>query len=122
LDEQLEDILATRDLLTAAQPDEIGVSVSYPLPGTKFYELVKSQLQGKTHWHESNDLDMMFHGTYTSDFYRAIRNLLHEQISPQTGAQRATTAERTLNQRWNDLLAAEFQYRSAAQQSFAASR
>jgi anaerobic magnesium-protoporphyrin IX monomethyl ester cyclase len=126
LDERLEDILATRDLLTAAQPDEIGVSVSYPLPGTKFYELVKSQLRGKTHWHESKDLEMMFHGTYTSDFYRAIRDLLHEQISRQTGARRDsaadTAAERTLDQRWDDLLAAEFQYRSAAQQSFVASR
>src|SRR5580692_888050 len=101
LDERLEDILATRDLLTAAQPDEIGVSVSYPLPGTKFYELVKSQLRGKTHWHESKDLEMMFHGTYTSDFYRAIRDLLHEQISRQTGARRDsaadTAAERTLD-------------------------
>ena len=36
MDEQLTDILATRDLLDAARPDEIGVSVSYPLPGTKF--------------------------------------------------------------------------------------
>jgi anaerobic magnesium-protoporphyrin IX monomethyl ester cyclase len=126
LDERLEDILATRDLLTLAQPDEIGVSVSYPLPGTKFYEMVKSQLRGKTHWHESKDLDMMFHGTYTSDFYRAIRDLLHEQISPRTGARRDsaadTAAERTLDQRWDDLLAAEFQYRSAAQKSFVASR
>src|SRR6202011_3434036 len=36
MDEQLSDILATRDLIEAARPDEIGVSVSYPLPGTKF--------------------------------------------------------------------------------------
>ena len=66
--EQLADILATRDLLEAARPDEIGVSVSYPLPGTKFYELVKAQLGGKTRWQDSNDLDMMFHGTYTERF------------------------------------------------------
>ena len=71
--EQLEDILATRDLLEAARPDEIGVSVSYPLPGTKFYDLVKAQLGRKTHWQESNDLDMMFQGTYTCDFYRSVR-------------------------------------------------
>src|SRR6202020_3119777 len=83
LDEQLEDILATRDLLDAARPDEIGVSVSYPLPGTKFYDLVKAQLHGKTHWHESNDLEMMFQGTYTSEFYRAVRNLLHDQVTLQ---------------------------------------
>jgi anaerobic magnesium-protoporphyrin IX monomethyl ester cyclase len=56
MDEELEDIFATRDLLDVARPDEIGVSVSYPLPGTRFYDLVKAQLRGKTHWRESNDL------------------------------------------------------------------
>ena len=84
LDEQLADILATRELLETALPDDVGVSVSYPLPGTKFYELVKAQLGSKTHWQESNDLAMMFHGTYTSEFYRAIRNLLHDRVSLET--------------------------------------
>ena len=76
------DILATRELLEAARPDDVGVSVAYPLPGTKFYEQVKGQfLNGKTHWQDSGDLAMMFRGTYSSDFYRAIRNLLHEQVT-----------------------------------------
>jgi anaerobic magnesium-protoporphyrin IX monomethyl ester cyclase len=117
IDEQLEDILATRELLTAAQPDEIGVSVSYPLPGTKFYDLVKAQLRAKTHWHESNDLDMMFHGTYTSDFYRTIRDLLHNQISLQAGVSSEPDARwqgnaATLETRWQELLSHEFLYRS----------
>ena len=82
MDEQLDDILATRDLLDAARPDEIGVSVSYPLPGTKFYDLVKGRnCARKTHWQESDDLEMMFQGTYTSDFYRTVRNLMHDQIT-----------------------------------------
>ena len=122
LDEQLEDILATRDLLTAAQPDEIGVSVSYPLPGTKFYELVKSQLRGKTHWHESNDLEMMFHGTYTSDFYRSIRDLLHDQISLQTaacGSDELRRAANALDPRWQELLNDELKYRSTNERSAA---
>jgi anaerobic magnesium-protoporphyrin IX monomethyl ester cyclase len=122
LDEQLEDILATRDLLTAAQPDEIGVSVSYPLPGTKFYELVKSQLRGKTHWHESNDLEMMFHGTYTSDFYRAIRDLLHDQISLQTadcGSDEHRRVANALDPRWQELLNDELKYRSSNERSAA---
>jgi anaerobic magnesium-protoporphyrin IX monomethyl ester cyclase len=124
MDEQLADILATRDLLDAACPDEIGVSVSYPLPGTKFYELVKAQLRGKTHWQESNDLEMMFQGTYTSDFYRAIRNLLHDQVSlqaldtPQPSAER-TRAKHALEQRWQDLLGREMQYRSPPRRSAA---
>ena len=44
LGEQLEDILATRALLDEAVPDDVGISVSYPLPGTKFYEIVEAQL------------------------------------------------------------------------------
>ena len=64
LGEELDDILATRELVDDARPDDIGVSVAYPLPGTKFYELVKSQLGNKRNWQESNDLEMMFSGTY----------------------------------------------------------
>jgi anaerobic magnesium-protoporphyrin IX monomethyl ester cyclase len=124
MDEQLTDILATRDLLDAARPDEIGVSVSYPLPGTKFYDLVKAQLRGKTHWQESDDLEMMFQGTYTSDFYRAIRNLLHDQVSLQTVDTQHDHAEyrrarHTLDQRWQALLTHERQYRSPARHSAA---
>jgi len=120
--EQLADIVATRDLLEAARPDEIGVSVSYPLPGTKFYELVKADLGGKTRWHESNDLEMMFHGTYTSDFYRAVRNLLHDQISLQTSAAADThsRAARTLERDWQELLVREAQFRSPGGQAAAA--
>ena len=107
--EELEDIIATRELLKAARPDEIGVSVSYPLPGTKFYDSVKAQLRGKTHWLESNDLDMMFSGTYTSEFYRRVRDLMHEQVARQ-----GATAEidPQLEQLWADLLQRESLYRS----------
>jgi anaerobic magnesium-protoporphyrin IX monomethyl ester cyclase len=121
--EELDDILATRDLLDAARPDEIGVSVSYPLPGTKFYDLVKAQLGGKTHWRESDDLDMMFHGTYTSDFYRAVRNLLHDQIALPTAAPSGSLERRRATQaierRWQELLADELKYRSSGERSAA---
>jgi anaerobic magnesium-protoporphyrin IX monomethyl ester cyclase len=124
MDEQLTDILATRDLLDAARPDEIGVSVSYPLPGTKFYDRVKAQLRGKTHWQESDDLEMMFQGTYTSDFYRTVRNLMHDQITLQTrdmamGGDEHIAAKRTLDQRWRELLSREFQYRSPVSRTVA---
>jgi anaerobic magnesium-protoporphyrin IX monomethyl ester cyclase len=85
LGEQLEDILATRELIDTACPDDIGISVSYPLPGTAFYEQVKAQLGSKTRWQDSSDLAMMFRGTYGSDFYRAVRDLLHEQVKLQSG-------------------------------------
>jgi anaerobic magnesium-protoporphyrin IX monomethyl ester cyclase len=117
LGEELSDILATRQLLDAALPDDVGVSVSYPLPGTKFYDLVKAQLGRKTHWQESDDLDMMFHGTYTTDFYRTVRKLLHDRISleklsaaPQ--AARYRHGRRILERRWQHLIASERQHRN----------
>ena len=103
LGEELEDILATRDLVDHARPDDIGVSVSYPLPGTKFHELVKEQLGSKRNWQESNDLEMMFSGTYRTEFYRSVRDLLHDHVT-----QRASPA---LQQRWSELVLQEEQFR-----------
>jgi anaerobic magnesium-protoporphyrin IX monomethyl ester cyclase len=118
LDEQLADILATRELLQTARPDDVGVSVSYPLPGTKFYDLVKAQLGDKTHWQDSDDLAMMFQGTYTSEFYRAIRDLIHEQVTLQIREpdvpSRSSPAHRALQRRWHKLLSRENLYRSPA--------
>jgi len=112
LNEQLVDILATRMLLESVRPDDVGVSVSYPLPGTPFYELVKSQLAAKTHWQHSGDLEMMFAGTYTSEFYRAIRDLMHAEVSLQqlegaSPSPRHRRARRALERRWTHLLSRE---------------
>jgi anaerobic magnesium-protoporphyrin IX monomethyl ester cyclase len=117
LGEELPDILATRDLLERALPDDVGVSVSYPLPGTRFHELVKAQLGPKTHWRDSGDLAMMFHGTYTSEFYRAIRDLLHERVSLETlnapaQATQYRHGQHLLERRWQDLLSSEQEHRN----------
>lgn len=124
LDEQLPDILATRELLETALPDDVGVSVSYPLPGTRFYELVREQLGRKTHWRDSGDLAMMFQGTYTSEFYRAIRDLLHERVALEARNAPAHAAEyrrgrRLLNRRWEALLSSEPEHRNGARQATA---
>lgn len=113
LGERLDDLLATRQLVELAAPDDIGVSVSYPLPGTKFFEEVKAQLGAKTHWDDSADLAMMFRGAYDSDFYRQFRNLLHDQVTLQQGATDAE-AEASLRLRWNALLAGERAHRTEA--------
>ena len=38
---------STVKLVRDTRPDDIGVSVSYPLPGTKFFERVRAQIRGK---------------------------------------------------------------------------
>ncbi len=78
--EEWEDIQATVRMVRETHPDDIGVSVSYPLPGTKFYELVKAELGAKQNWEDSDDLAMMFQGAYTSEFYRALRDALHLEV------------------------------------------
>ncbi|HET6632254.1 MAG TPA: radical SAM protein [Rhodanobacteraceae bacterium] len=117
LGEQLGDLLATRELVAEAAPDDIGVSVSYPLPGTTFYEQVKTQLGEKTHWRDSGDLAMMFRGAYDSDFYRSVRNLLHEQVVLQQSKRDALPrhyrqAHAALDARWQALIASERAHRS----------
>jgi anaerobic magnesium-protoporphyrin IX monomethyl ester cyclase len=116
LNEELADLLATRELIETARPDDIGVSVAYPLPGTRFYEEVKEQLGAKTHWQDSGDLDMMFWGTYTSDFYRAIRDLLHDQVALErcSSEPEHRQAKRLLQRRWRALLSSEPAYRNVA--------
>jgi radical SAM superfamily enzyme YgiQ (UPF0313 family) len=78
--ETWREILKTIELVRRTQPDEIGVSVSYPLPGTKFYERVRAELGAKQNWLDSEDLSLMFQGAYTSEFYRALRDALHAEV------------------------------------------
>ena len=75
-----EDIELTLGLVHDCMPDEIGISVSYPLPGTSFYERVKSDLAVKQNWIDSQDLDLMFAGEYPPDFYRALHRYVHKRF------------------------------------------
>jgi anaerobic magnesium-protoporphyrin IX monomethyl ester cyclase len=78
--ETFADILATVELMREILPDDVGVSVSYPLPGTGFFDMVETELGEKTHWQDSNDLAMMFQGTYQTPFYRRLRLLVHREV------------------------------------------
>jgi anaerobic magnesium-protoporphyrin IX monomethyl ester cyclase len=78
--ESWEDIQKTVQLVGDTRPDDIGVSVSYPLPGTKFFTRVHEQMGEKTNWSDSEDLSMMFRGGYTNRFYRALHDALHAQV------------------------------------------
>jgi anaerobic magnesium-protoporphyrin IX monomethyl ester cyclase len=78
--ESWEDIQETVALVRETRPNDIGVSFSYPLPNTKFYELVRQQLGKKQNWSDSDDLCVMFKGAYTDGFYRAIRDALHAEV------------------------------------------
>jgi radical SAM superfamily enzyme YgiQ (UPF0313 family) len=78
--ETREDIEATLQMVRTCRPDEIGVSVSYPLPGTPFHERVRSQMTSQTNWVDSADLAMMFAGTYSTEFYRVLHRVTHKKF------------------------------------------
>jgi anaerobic magnesium-protoporphyrin IX monomethyl ester cyclase len=79
------DIEATLQTVRDTQPDDIGVSVSYPLPGTKFYERVKAQLGEKQNWDSSDDLAMLYHGPFTTAFYRQLHTVVHREFRLRAG-------------------------------------
>jgi anaerobic magnesium-protoporphyrin IX monomethyl ester cyclase len=83
--ETWDDIQTTIDLVRDTRPDDIGVSVSYPLPGTKFFRRVQAQLGAKTNWSDSEDLSMIFQGSYTGEFYRALHDALHAEVDSWNG-------------------------------------
>jgi anaerobic magnesium-protoporphyrin IX monomethyl ester cyclase len=91
--ETLEHIEKTLQMVRECEPDDIGVSVSYPLPGTPFYDRVRAQLGSKQNWVDSSDLAMMYRATYVPEFYRALHALVHAQFrSRRRGSLRTLAA------------------------------
>jgi len=78
--EEWTDIQETIDLVRSTLPNDIGVSISYPLPKTKFHERVQAELGEKRNWSDSDDLCGIFKAAYTDEFYRAIRDALHAEV------------------------------------------
>jgi anaerobic magnesium-protoporphyrin IX monomethyl ester cyclase len=85
LDENQEDIRKTIQMVKELMPDNIGISVSYPLPGTPFYEKVKADLQLKSNWKDSDDFEMMFNGSYHSGYYRKLQRFVHKEYRKSQG-------------------------------------
>ena len=75
-----EDIERTLEMMRACAPDDIGVSISYPLPGTRFYERVRAELGRKRNWFDSDDLDTMYPATYSPEFYRVLHQAVHAEF------------------------------------------
>ncbi len=76
--ETKEDIGKTIRLINELLPYELGISISYPLPGTKFFEKVKDELKEKANWTDSDELKLMFKNTYPADFYKHLHRYVHK--------------------------------------------
>jgi hypothetical protein len=64
-------------MIKELMPAELGISVSYPLPGTVFHERVKNELKEKTNWTDSDELQLMFRNTYPPAFYKKLHRHVH---------------------------------------------
>jgi anaerobic magnesium-protoporphyrin IX monomethyl ester cyclase len=123
--ETLDDVWRTVDLVRALEPDDLGISVSYPLPGTPFHQRVHAQLGSKTHWTDSGDLAMMFEGTYDTAFYRQLHALLHREVElrpSSRGNGRAPAdaeAREALRLAWAELARGEGDHRSRSPSALA---
>lgn len=73
------DIERTLQMVRDLLPDDIGISVSYPLPGTPFYERVKLELGERANWVDSDDLAMLYRGPFTTAFYRHLHTVVHKE-------------------------------------------
>jgi anaerobic magnesium-protoporphyrin IX monomethyl ester cyclase len=78
--ESWSDIESTVRMVREVAPDDVGISVSYPLPGTKFHQIVSAEVGAKTNWQDSSDVSMMFRGTYSTELYRALAEALHAEV------------------------------------------
>jgi anaerobic magnesium-protoporphyrin IX monomethyl ester cyclase len=89
--ETKEDIMKTIRMINELIPYEIGISVSYPLPGTAFFEKVKNELKEKTNWTDSDELALMFRNTYAPAFYKQLHRYVHKNYRKHVAIQHVKT-------------------------------
>ncbi|HEY4354659.1 MAG TPA: radical SAM protein [Acidobacteriaceae bacterium] len=105
--ETWDDLQQTIRLVRETRPDDIGISFSYPLPGTVFYERVKADLGEKRNWVDSDDLCIMFHGAYTTEFYRAVREALHAEVNSWHKGTGERPSDSEVECLWDNVMALE---------------
>ena len=85
--ETREDIRKTIDMINQLLPYELGVSVAYPLPGTIFYEKVKTQLREKSNWTDSDELALMFRNSFAPAYYKQLHRYVHKNYQKHLSIQ-----------------------------------
>jgi len=103
LGETAADIEKTIQMVKTNRPDDIGISVSYPLPGTKFYDTVKEQLGTKSNWEDSDDLELMFKGTYNSAYYKSLQRYVHHTFRFAQGVRKLKQPSQSIAWRYTIL-------------------
>jgi radical SAM superfamily enzyme YgiQ (UPF0313 family) len=97
----------TIGFVRGTRPDDIGISFSYPLPGTVFYERVQAQLGQKRNWTDSDDLCIMFNAAYKTDLYRAVRDALHAEVDSWREPEESDTTHARIEVLWGRVIELE---------------
>lgn len=97
----------TISFVRQTRPDDIGISFSYPLPGTVFYERVQAQLGYKRNWTDSDDLCIMYQAAYKTDFYRAVRDALHAEVDSWSKPRWNREGTARIDSLWNRVIELE---------------
>lgn len=87
LSETEEEVRMTIGMLERLMPDDIGISVSYPLPGTGFFDKVKGELGSKRNWTDSDDLAMMFKRQQRPAYYKRLHRYVHARFRREQALQ-----------------------------------
>jgi len=91
----------TINFVRETRPDDIGISLSYPLPGTVFYERVQAEPGQKRNWTDSDDLCIMFKAAYSTEFYRAVRDALHAEVDSWREPEESDTTLARIEALWS---------------------
>jgi anaerobic magnesium-protoporphyrin IX monomethyl ester cyclase len=86
-----DEVQATRAMVRELLPDDIGISVSYPLPGTRYHERMAARLGPKRNWSESSDLDPLVPGRFSPGFYKMLSRVVHAELRVLRGARALKT-------------------------------
>lgn len=101
--ETWEDIQATIRMVRETAPNDVGISVSYPLPGSKFYSQVPADARSGQNWLESGDLSVTFHATYNNHFYALLHDALHLEVEMMNGRADPSASRAHLPALWSQL-------------------
>ena len=94
--ETWDDVEATLQLVRDCAPDDIGMSVSYPLPGTPFYDRVRDYMAGRQNWVDSDEMPMLYDGPYPTEFYHRLYARLHTEFRLSKATRDASVAGATI--------------------------
>ena len=110
--ETWQDVQKTLQMVRDCSPDDMGISVSYPLPGTKFFERVKLELGEKQNWTDSQDLAMLYRGPFPTEFYRILHGRVHYEFRARRALrQPSLRAVASIPRNLFGILRSEFQLR-----------